>query len=165
MCPLAFFLFFPFLSISHSLCVSALPVALLPFVASDRRTGLHLRAELSSAPADTVDLHHLFSHVAFALRAARSPPLRDVGTRGRAPTGGCAGSARIRTLVGGLMGHSDTGWTAHRVLECEILHRGGRMVGEGGRRGGGIRIVLPRKGEVSGLGRGQEVSRRLELGI
>lgn len=63
------------------------------------------------------------------------------------------------------MGHSDTGWTAHRVLECEVLHGGGRMVGEGGRRGGGICIALPRKGEVSGLGRGQEVSRWLELGI
>lgn len=138
----------------------------MPFAASDRRASLHLGAELASAPTDTVDLHHLFSHVAFALRAARSPPLRrDVGTRGRAPAGGCAGSARIGALVGGLMGHSDTGWTAHRVLECEVLHRGGRMVGEGGRGGGGVRIVLPRKVEVSGLGRGQEVTRLLELGI
>ena len=39
------------------------------------------------------------------------------------------------------------------------------MVGEGGRRGGGICIVLPRKGEVSGLSRGQEVSGRLVLRV
>lgn len=39
------------------------------------------------------------------------------------------------------------------------------MVGEGGRGGGGIRVVLARKREVSGLGRGKEVSRLLELRI
>ena len=39
------------------------------------------------------------------------------------------------------------------------------MVGKGSRRGGGICIILPRKGEVSGLGGGQEVCRWLELGI
>ena len=39
------------------------------------------------------------------------------------------------------------------------------MVGKGSRRGRGICIILPRKGEVSGLGGGQEVCRWLELGI
>ena len=39
------------------------------------------------------------------------------------------------------------------------------MVGEGGGRGGGICIILARKGDVSGLGGRQEVSRWLELRI
>ena len=39
------------------------------------------------------------------------------------------------------------------------------MIGEGGGRGGGVRDVLARKGEVSGLGGGQEVSGWLELRI
>ena len=39
------------------------------------------------------------------------------------------------------------------------------MVGKSGGRGGGIRINLARKREVSGLGGGQEVSRLLQLGI
>ena len=63
------------------------------------------------------------------------------------------------------MSHSDAGRTGHRILKYDILHRGGRMIGEGGRRGGGVRVVLARKGEVSGLGRGQEVSGWLELRI
>ena len=40
------------------------------------------------------------------------------------------------------------------MLERDSLHRGGRMVGERGRRGGGIRIVLAWEREVGGLGRG-----------
>ena len=63
------------------------------------------------------------------------------------------------------MSHSDTGGTTHRILECDISHRGSRVVGEGGGRGGGIRVVLARKREVSGLGGGHEVSGRLKLRI
>ena len=39
------------------------------------------------------------------------------------------------------------------------------MVGEGGGRCSGIRVVLAREREVSGLGWGQEMSRGLELRI
>ena len=39
------------------------------------------------------------------------------------------------------------------------------MVGESGGRRSGIRVVLARKSEVSGLGRGQEMSRGLKLRI
>lgn len=39
------------------------------------------------------------------------------------------------------------------------------MVGEGGGRSGGIRVVLAGKREVSGLGGGEEVSRWLKLRI
>ena len=63
------------------------------------------------------------------------------------------------------MSHSGTGGTTHRILECDVSHGGGRMVREGGGGGGGVGVVLARKREVSGWGRGQEVSRCLELRI